>query len=171
MDIMFLDAKKKRERHANKVSEPSQNLDASLVNVSILELAQHDASIKEERLKEDLALVDADTENFEKKIKQLESELDKTTLRNLELEEELKVILEKCSEYEGLANTNEKRRLELEGLIQIANFKTEVVESKRETYAFKISELSSKLEASVAKVSSLEHSLHDTNTRARLMGG
>ncbi|XP_031505393.1 uncharacterized protein LOC116267666 [Nymphaea colorata] len=165
MDIAFLDAKKECERYANKVSKLSQDLEASLEKVSILELAQHDAGIKEEGLKEDLALVDAEKENFEKKIKKLESDLDKSTLRNLELEQDLEVISEKCSEYEGLANANEKRCLELEGLIQIANSKTEAAEAKHETYASKVSELSSNLEASVAKASSLERSLHDANTK------
>ncbi|XP_031489587.1 uncharacterized protein LOC116257113 [Nymphaea colorata] len=74
-------------------------------------------------LREHLALALEDKQKVQDKIVQLESDLDQSHSRTLELEREVKVVRKKISEQEELAVKNEQRCLVLEYQIQVSDSK------------------------------------------------
>ncbi|XP_031505390.2 uncharacterized protein LOC116267664 [Nymphaea colorata] len=169
VETKLLISKQECERYESKVFKISHDLEVSLAKVSCMELAQHDLKKEKTELKEQFTLITVEKENFEKKVKHLEIELKKSTFMNDQLEEELKVITEKCTSYECHANRSHEKCLELEGLIRIANCKAEEAEAKYEKYASKVIKLSKELEISIARVSSLEFELHEASTKETLL--
>lgn len=102
-------------------------------------------------LEDALKLHDAKHKEYQEKVTQLESSLSQTSARNTELEEDLRIALQKGAEHEYLGNVSTQRSVELEGLFEISQSKLEKAEEKlKYLEAFQVK--NSSLEASLSEV-------------------
>uniref|UniRef100_A0A1D1ZJ43 Intracellular protein transport protein USO1 n=1 Tax=Anthurium amnicola TaxID=1678845 RepID=A0A1D1ZJ43_9ARAE len=124
------------EKRLASVEERNEKLEQQL-NLSELKCSDKDREINELRDKtfklsdllkaseEENSMSRCHFQGYQDRMSQLESSLEKSSLRKTELEKELTQLLEKCTEHESQSTSAQNRSLELEELIQVAHSKVE----------------------------------------------